>query len=440
MWTSATSHNRTISQASVIRVRSLRPLEETSFLPYLQNLTPRSRQLKMAAAGPDPDWLIFRNHEVKARMGIMTPPNAAKDLAVQWARLRTVEVRSAYVQCLRNIAASRLVYRASYRQAKALHTANRAQIPWHQNQIAVLRHALEALRHFRSTLRRFLAVQVEERRNGVMTANDSSRQWTVKEKRRIRALIKSAKEAIVEISPAAPQAAPPAPAAAPPAVPQGGEEEEEEEGEEGEERHTDDEGLPLGPSSHGDDESDFVKRWEAFLDTVEGHPDSREWKDLYKQARKLWKAGGPEDHPNEDDDDALQEFKDRTSRPLEAIVGLVGRAWQSHIDKVNVNEDGGTHQGVDFKVALRLAREAAMGRARRGGTDIWPRRRKTRRNMTAAETATKIGFGPELRGMEGRQWTYFTTIGSGSQGEASLWTSLRPDGNGNLVDVSFPSS
>jgi hypothetical protein len=106
---------------------------------------------------------------------------------------------------------------------------------------------------------------------------------------------------------------------------EGGEEEGEEgaEGAEEEERHTDDDDVPSGPSSHGDDESDFVQRWETFLDKVKGRPDSREWKDLYGQARKLWKAGGPEEHPNEDDDDALQEFENRINRPLEPIVGRV---------------------------------------------------------------------------------------------------------------------
>ena len=258
-------------------------------------------------------------------------------------------------------------------------------------------------------------MQERKRRNGVMAASFISREWTKDQEQQTRARIDRLRNIIVEVSPAV----------------RG---KEDEDSSSMSSRHTDDDNLPSGPSSHEDDGSEFITRWNLFLDNV-GPAEQQEWIDLYEQARKLWKAGGPPEHPNEDDDNVLQEFKDRINQPLETMVG---RVWQSHIDKVNVNEDGGTHRGVDMRVALQLAREGAMRRARHGRTDIWPLPRRTRPRMTAAEAAAKLGFGRDLPGMEGRQWAYFTMIGSGAQGEISLWLSHRPDGNGNVVDVSFP--
>ena len=367
----------------------------------------------MAQHNHDPEWLIFRDHEVEVRRATMRLVDAEKDVGMEWGRLRTM--RSDYVECLNDIAVTREVSEETYQKADALYVSEKDAIPWSNDRIAILQYAVWSEEDLLRDLEQFRAMQERKRRNGVMAASFISREWTKDQEQQTRARIDRLRNIIVEVSPAV----------------RGN---EDEDSSSMSSRHTEDDNLPSGPSSHGDDGSEFETRWNLFINGV-GLAEQDEWIDLYEQARKLWKAGGPSEHPNEDDDNVLQEFKDRINQPLETMVG---RVWQSHIDKVNVNEDGGTHRGVDMRVALQLAREGAMRRARHGRTDIWPLPRRTRPRMTAAEAAAKLGFGRDLPGMEGRQWVYFTMIGSGAQGEISLWLSHRPDGNGNVVDVSFP--
>ena len=66
--------------------------------------------LNMAQPNRDPDWLIFRDHEVSVRRSSgMKRVHAEHVVAMEWAELRTAGLRRAYVKCLRRIATSRRV-------------------------------------------------------------------------------------------------------------------------------------------------------------------------------------------------------------------------------------------------------------------------------------------------------------------------------------------
>jgi hypothetical protein len=217
----------------------------------------------------------FRDHEVEIRRATMCLVDAETDVGMEWGRLRTM--RSDYVECLNDIAVTREVSEETYQQADALYVSEKDTIPWSNDRIAILQYAVWSEEDLLRDLEQFTVMQEWKRHNGVMAASFINREWNKDQEQRTTARIDRLRNIIVEVSPAV----------------RGN---EDEDSSSMSSRHTDDDNLPSGPSSHGDDGSEFVTRWNLFLNDV-GLAEQDEWIDLYEQARKLWKAGGHQNTP-----------------------------------------------------------------------------------------------------------------------------------------------
>ena len=462
------------------QMRSSRPPEEAHSKYSDRTTTTRLRNLKLAGATPDPNWLTFRDHEILIQDEIVKS-FSERDLATEWADIAD---QDAYVQSVDDITAARQVSEPRFQQAHALNLTNLDKDTWPNGQVVVVRRAFQSLQNFLQALQQFT------------NASRTSRAWANDQEQVTKDRIRYLQRVIDKIGD------------------ENGdgdgdgdgdgnghgngngngngdggggeeEEEEEEEEEKGEEddddvRHPDPraskrkrdehrgahhadpedssnssskssrssaadsdaptsarlnqkrrplrgdmaEDAPLEPDPEY--QTEFDKSWNNVWTTIRCDTFDT-WFELYMRARRMWKAGGPPEYPNGSDDAALAEFQARINKTPEPAVG---RAWQSRIDKINVDEDD-THQ----KLALQLAKEAAVQRARDNRTDVWPSPRISPRKLTGAEAAARIGFDGDSVGIQGH-WAYLSTIGQGAQGEAGLWMSRRIDGNGNLIDVS----
>jgi hypothetical protein len=416
---------------------------------------------KMAQANRD--WLIFRAHEIAIRTAANQPLEQAElDAATGWSRIVD---KSAYVQCLNDVAEARRASDLKFPRARDLYLVlgdlnNGAPIPWPVHHVAILRRALCSLEDLYGALQQLRVEQRRVRIRDPLNASAISIRWTFDQIRITGAEIDFMRGAVNVVSNGQEE-------------PDDIEIEEEDEEvkvkvEEDEDEDNEDE-EPVrdgrrtrtpggrngqaqknkadkaddGDSQDPDDDRDiingrkrlrkekdkrgprkkrspsdediantrFKKRWEDFFDGIDFRV-LDEWIELSEKAHEQWESGGPPEHPIGKDDDALEEFNVRMNRPLASVVG---EAWQSHIDQHNANADA-TAPGIDWGPILQLAREGAMQRARDGKrTDIWPPG-PSDDIMTGAEIANTFGFGGDPTVFKG-QWLYLNSIGDGAQGE-----------------------
>jgi hypothetical protein len=154
----------------------------------------------------------------------------------------------------------------------------------------------------------------------------------------------------------------------------------------------------------------------------DGEENLQGWTELHEVAKRVFQLGGPPECPNGTGDDAQEEFRVRICNVLQSVIG---RLWQSRINKFSENGNG-TQQGAGWKEALLLAREAAMLKALAGEACCPPP--ESPLPYTAALAAEKFGFGAAELGIPG-QWAYllmYPRVIHHREGMDALRTLFRP--------------
>jgi hypothetical protein len=207
-------------------------------------------------------------------------------------------------------------------------------------------------------------------------------------------------------------------------------------------------GMPLAnvapPLEHGlDPVEDFETRWQAFLEALT-EQDRPGWQKLYSRARRVVDANLAALHSKSASPDAMADFRITVNKALEDVFG---RIWEEHVDMIRADEDG-LYQAVDLEYA-QLAKEAIMHRAQQGQSPILPPALKevlqldpsideeAREAQTRKETAKAIASDLvyEESQEQAGQWNYLSHVGRGANGDAQLWTGIRSDEHGMVVEV-----
>ena len=190
----------------------------------------------------------------------------------------------------------------------------------------------------------------------------------------------------------------------------------------------------------------FDSKWQTFRDEW-SEQDRPTWERLYARARRLVKAHLPAIFPEDLSAAAMADFRVQVNTALETVLGW---DWEEHVDHIR-NAEAGLYQEGDVQQA-ELAREAIMQKARGGQSPIWPPTRKTPPGplapppgspiddvaQTRVETANALASDLIHKGdsQQAGEWCYLITVGQGTYGEAQLWTAVRSDDHGMIVEVS----
>ena len=139
----------------------------------------------------------------------------------------------------------------------------------------------------------------------------------------------------------------------------------------------------------------------------------------------------------------MADFRIKVNTALEDVLGW---DWQEYIDIIKAAKEG-LFQDGDLERA-EMSREASMQRARGGQSPIWPP--VVRKEAppppgppisfdvrTRAKTADAIDRDLIRKGMPQApgEWQYLTTVGRGATGQAQLWTAIRTNDHGMIVEV-----
>jgi hypothetical protein len=171
--------------------------------------------------------------------------------------------------------------------------------------------------------------------------------------------------------------------------------------------------------------------------------DEPTWEKLYTRARKLVDANLPAMVPEDLSATTMADFRIKVNKALEVVLGW---DWEEHIDAIRANKDGLFQEG-DLKRA-EMSREASMQRAQGGPSPAWPPRQReepppspstptTFDSKARAKTADAIASDLIWEGEHPRpgEWQYLTTFGFGAHGQAQLWTGIRSDDHGMIIEV-----
>ena len=199
----------------------------------------------------------------------------------------------------------------------------------------------------------------------------------------------------------------------------------------------------------------FDTRWWAFLNGLDKQ-DSPIWQKLYSRARKLVEDRQPALFPDSTLSETTADFEIRVNKALEKCIGW---DWEEYIDKIKADKHN-LYLPADLKRAEQL-RGATMQRAREGRSPMGPpspREIPQRRSpigspskeevpqsrsssvdeaLTRKDTTKAIADDiiHERGQKKAGQWSYLTNVGKGGHGRADLWTGIRSDDHGMIVEV-----
>ena len=204
--------------------------------------------------------------------------------------------------------------------------------------------------------------------------------------------------------------------------------------------------IPLGQLEPLEPEIDplkeFNSKWQALREQWD-EKDRPTWERLYSRAHRLVEVHRGAMFPEDLSAATMADFRIKVNTALEDVLGW---DWQEYIDIIKAAKEG-LFQDGDLERA-EMSREASMQRARGGQSPIWPP--VVRKEAppppgppisfdvrTRAKTADAIDRDLIRKGMPQAlgEWQYLTTVGSGATGQAQLWTAIRSNDHGMIVEV-----
>jgi len=205
-------------------------------------------------------------------------------------------------------------------------------------------------------------------------------------------------------------------------------------------------GIPLGDLKPLEPEvnplKDFNLKWQALREQWD-EKDKPTWERLYSRAHRLVEANQPAIFPEDLSAIAMADFRTKVNTALEKVLGW---DWEDYIDIIKAAEDDRFQRG-DLERA-ELLREASMRRAHGGQSPVWPPVVQEDAPSppgspisfvvrTRARTADALASDLIWKGnsQAPSEWQYLTTFGEGATGQAQLWTGIRSDDHGTIIEV-----
>jgi hypothetical protein len=187
---------------------------------------------------------------------------------------------------------------------------------------------------------------------------------------------------------------------------------------------------------------DFNSEWQALRKQWD-RKDKPTWERLYSRAHRLVEANQPAMFPEDLSATAMANFRTKVNTALEKVLGW---DWEEYIDIIKKADDGRFQRG-DLERA-ELLREASMQRAHGGQSPVWP---PVVRKDAPSPPGSPISFDVQTRARTAvalasdliwkgnsqapSEWQYLTTFSAGATGEAQLWTGIRSDDHGTIIEV-----